>query len=243
MKKNGILTLLFALIPGAGEMYQGYMKRGLSLITMFCLPAALGAMTQIEVLYIGLPIVYMYSFFDTFNLRAQIGMGTAPEDDYLVHFDPHDKRLAQLLADSHKLLGWALIAFGALVGYQNILMNTLGDLLWRWGKTSPVFRALYLVMDQLPEVVVCVALIVCGIWLVKGSVPFGLCRITMKDFIRTAQTPPPADAAEEEVTEYQPQEHKKVNVQAILNSIGHRDAEADGEPEDTKEDDDGAEQN
>ena len=63
MKKNGILTLLFALIPGAGEMYQGYMKRGLSLITMFSLSAALGAMTRIEILYIGLPIVYMYSFF------------------------------------------------------------------------------------------------------------------------------------------------------------------------------------
>ena len=115
------------------------------------------------------------------------------------------------------------------MGYQNILMNTLGDLLWRWGKTSPVFRALYLVMDQLPEVVLCVALIVCGIWLVKGP--------------RTAKKPQPADAAEEEFTEYQPQEHKKVNVQAILNSIGHRDAEADGEPEDTKEDDDGTEQN
>ena len=24
MKKNGILTLLFAFIPGAGQMYQGY---------------------------------------------------------------------------------------------------------------------------------------------------------------------------------------------------------------------------
>ena len=171
MKKNGILTLLFALIPGAGEMYQGYMKRGLSLITMFCLPAALGAMTRIEVLYIGLPIVYMYSFFDTFNLRAQIGMGTAPEDDYLVHFDPHDKRLAQLLADSHKLLGWALIAFGALIAYQNLIMNTLGDLVYRWGHSSPVFRALYLVMDSLPDVVVCVVLIVCGVWLVKGPHP------------------------------------------------------------------------
>ena len=115
------------------------------------------------------------------------------------------------------------------MGYQNILMNTLGDLLWRWGKTSPVFRALYLVMDQLPEVVVCVALIVCGIWLVKGP--------------RTAKKPQPADTADEEFTEYQPQEHKKVNVQAILNSIGQRDAEADGEPEATKEDDDGTEQN
>ena len=28
MKKNGILTLLFACIPGAGQMYQGYMKQG-----------------------------------------------------------------------------------------------------------------------------------------------------------------------------------------------------------------------
>ena len=233
MKKNGILTLLFALIPGAGEMYQGYMKRGLSLITMFSLPAALGAMTQIEVLYIGLPIVYMYSFFDTFNLRAQIGMGTAPEDDYLVHFDPHDKRLAQLLADSHKLLGWALIAFGALVGYQYILMNTLGDLLWRWGKESPIFRALYLVMDQLPEVLVCVVLIVCGIWLVKGP--------------RTAKkSAPKTEPAEEDFTEYQPAP-KKVNVQAILNSINRRSAEDDeaaaGEMEtgDTTEGNDGIE--
>lgn len=229
MKKNGILTLLFALIPGAGEMYQGYMKRGLSLITMFSLSVALGAITQIGVLYIAMPIIYMYSFFDTFNLRAQIGMGTAPEDDYLVHFDPKDKRLAQMLADSHKLLGWALIALGAMVAYQNILMSTLGDLLWRWGQTSPIFRALYLVMDQLPEVVVCVALIVCGIWLVKGP--------------RTAKKPRPADEpADEEFTEYQPKEHKKVSVQAILNSIGHPDAEADEEPDET-EDDDGTEEN
>ena len=62
MKKNGILTLLFALIPGAGEMYQGYMKRGLSLITMFCLSVALGAWMGIQIFYIGAPILYMYSF-------------------------------------------------------------------------------------------------------------------------------------------------------------------------------------
>ena len=36
MMKNGILTFLFAFCPGAGQMYQGYMKRGLSLITMVC---------------------------------------------------------------------------------------------------------------------------------------------------------------------------------------------------------------
>ena len=169
MKKNGILTLLFAFIPGAGQMYQGYMKRGLSLITMFCV--AFGAGTLLEVLYVAMPIVWMYSFFDTFNLRAQIIADTAPEDDYLVHFDPRDRRLARALLDSHKLVGWLLIAFGALIAYQNLIMNTLGDLVYRWGHSSPVFRALYLVMASLPDVVVCVVLIVCGVWLVKGPHP------------------------------------------------------------------------
>ena len=169
MMKNGILTFLFAFCPGAGQMYQGYMKRGLSLITMFCV--AFGASTLLEVLYVAMPIVWMYSFFDTFNLRAQIIADTAPEDDYLVHFDPRDRRLARALLDSHKLVGWLLIAFGALIAYQNLIMNTIGDLVYRWGHSSPVFRALYLVMDSLPDVVVCVVLIVCGVWLVKGPHP------------------------------------------------------------------------
>lgn len=169
MMKNGILTFLFAFCPGAGQMYQGYMKRGLSLITMFCV--AFGAGTLLEVLYVAMPIVWMYSFFDTFNLRAQILADTAPEDDYLIHFDPRDRRLARALLDSHKLVGWALIAFGALIAYQSLIMNILGDLVYRWGHSSPVFRALYLVMASLPDVVVCVVLIVCGVWLVKGPHP------------------------------------------------------------------------
>ena len=36
MLKNGFLTFCCAFIPGAGQMYQGYMKRGLSLILTAC---------------------------------------------------------------------------------------------------------------------------------------------------------------------------------------------------------------
>ena len=142
MKKNGILTLLFAFIPGAGQMYQGYMKRGLSLVLM---AAAISmAAMLIPPIAFALLVVFMYSFFDIFNLRAQISMGTAPEDDYLVHFDPQDKRLARMMMDSHKLVGWCLIATGALIAYEQIIMNTLGDILWRWGQKAPVWRAIYL---------------------------------------------------------------------------------------------------
>ena len=42
MKKNGLLTFIFACIPGAGQMYYGYMQRGLSITMMLilCLMAA-----------------------------------------------------------------------------------------------------------------------------------------------------------------------------------------------------------
>ena len=166
MLKNGLLTLLFAFIPGAGQMYQGYMKRGLSLMLMCCVIGVLAMLFAPIALF--LMLVFMYSFFDTLNLRAQILADTAPEDDYLIHFDPRDRRLARALLDSHKLVGWALIAFGALIAYENIIMNLLNDVLWRWGRDSVVFRAFYLVMDQLPDVVLCVALILCGAWLVRG---------------------------------------------------------------------------
>lgn len=166
MKKNGILTLLFACIPGAGQMYQGYMKRGLSLITLFFLCIMAGML--LEPLVLTALIVWMYSFFDTFNLRAQFIAGTAPADDYLVHFNTKDARLTLFFRDSHKLVGWALIALGAMVAYQNIIMRVLGDVMWRWGQNSPFFRAVYLMLDELPQIVTCVALIVCGLWLVRG---------------------------------------------------------------------------
>ena len=165
MKKNGILTLLFACIPGAGQMYQGYMKRGLSLITMFCLFIIVGSTTGLDALVVGCIVVYMYSFFDTLNLRAQLAAEKAPEDDYLVHFDWHDARMTQFMGESHKLVGWGLIALGAIVFYNNIIMRVLGDVMWRWGQDNPVFRAIYLMLDALPQIVVCVALIVCGMWL------------------------------------------------------------------------------
>lgn len=166
MMKNGVLTFLCAFVPGAGQMYQGYMKRGLSLLLL--LFAAFFAGNLFNVFMVLMLVVWMYSFFDTFNLRAQIAAGTAPADDYLVHFDAKDRQMVRFLTSSHKLVGWGLIAVGVIIFYNNIVMNTIGDLVWRWGQSSAFFRALYLVLENLPDVVFCVALILCGVWLVRG---------------------------------------------------------------------------
>ena len=36
-RKSGFLTFCLAFCPGAGQMYQGYMKRGTSLVVLFML--------------------------------------------------------------------------------------------------------------------------------------------------------------------------------------------------------------
>ena len=78
MLKNGFLPFCCAFVPGAGQMYQGYMKRGLSLILTACLIGMVSSLLNPVLLL--LVVVWMYSFFDTFNLRAQIIADTAPED-------------------------------------------------------------------------------------------------------------------------------------------------------------------
>ena len=93
MKKNGILTLLFACIPGAGQMYQGYMKRGLSLITMFCLFIILGSTTGLDALVVGC-IVVSYLMVTAFchSVRAVLWSTKSRRDGTGVS----DRRLSDL---------------------------------------------------------------------------------------------------------------------------------------------------
>ena len=62
MQKNGFLTLCFSFIPGAGQMYQGYMKRGLTQVLLFVIPLMIGG-AFLPVLMVLSAVVYMYSFF------------------------------------------------------------------------------------------------------------------------------------------------------------------------------------
>ena len=82
MKKNGFLTFIFACIPGAGQMYYGYMQRGLSLITMFIACFIVGAI--INPLAALAIVIWMYSFFDTYDLVRHLAAGDPKEDGLLL---------------------------------------------------------------------------------------------------------------------------------------------------------------
>lgn len=162
MRKSEFFTMFWSFIPGAAQMYQGYMKRGLSLIGMFCFGIFLTACTGI--LAVVLPVIYMYNFFDGLNLHEQIRQGTNPPDDYIIHLGL-ENGLAALLSRRHNLFGWLLIGLGAVMLYENFLSP------WLW-QLSYLFPQLSFITDllrSLPDLLLALALIGLGVWLVRGG--------------------------------------------------------------------------
>jgi TM2 domain-containing membrane protein YozV len=81
-RKNPFLLFLSACIPGCGQMYQGYMKRGVSIMSTFALIIGLSTWLYFGQLALALPVLWLYSFFDTYNLRRALQNGTAAPDAY-----------------------------------------------------------------------------------------------------------------------------------------------------------------
>ena len=114
MKKNLFLTFCFSFIPGAGQMYQGYMKRGLSLMTAFAVVVAFCAIISSPIFAMPLPIIFAYSFFDTYQLRQKIIDNKNQEDEYIWKDSNIDK--------SNKFLGIVLIVIGLYLFLNSVLL-------------------------------------------------------------------------------------------------------------------------
>lgn len=119
MKKNGFLTFIFACIPGAGQMYYGYMQRGLSIamMLMLCVMAA----TVIQPLLFLCLVIWMYSFFDTYDLIRHMAAGEPKEDSLLVLGNYGE--IKKLVPQHNRLIGWGLIGFGVWALYDLLIGN------------------------------------------------------------------------------------------------------------------------
>ena len=156
--KNGFLLFIASCLSGCGQMYQGYMKRGVSLLLAFCLVLFASTYFFLGTLALFLPVIWLYAFFDSYALRSQLSAGTAPEDAFLFGLSDMDsKRLGALLHKRHSLIGWVLVAVGVYMLYD-MLMGQLSGLFFGW-----FGEWLYsLLRYGLPRVVITV-LVICGV--------------------------------------------------------------------------------
>ena len=163
---RAILFFTFSCIPGCGQMHQGYMKRGISQTILCCGVLAVAVFLEIGALAILLVPLWLYSFFDSYNLRRLRMDGTEDEDAYLFGMSDLDsRRLSELFSKRHSLIGWTLVLLGLYALYRIVV----GQLM-RWiSELFPWMDWLYnLLVWDAPRILGTLLIIALGIWFIRG---------------------------------------------------------------------------
>ena len=164
-KKNKFLTFIFSFMPGAAEMYMGFMKNGFSLMALFLGSLIIpGIISSIGVLFLIPVLIWFYAFFHAGNLAAMPLEEFQTFPDTFIWEDFLEERSFKI---SHPTLRkWGaviLIVCGAALLWDNfssMIYSLIPDDLW---------RHLYPIINRVPQVVIAVLIIIIGLRLMAGK--------------------------------------------------------------------------
>ena len=164
-RKNRFFTFIFSFLPGAAEMYMGFMKNGASIMALFFLCAMFvmffGSMDFLSVL--GL-LVWFIGFFHARNYAGMTDEEFATmEDKYVWDEFMVNGNIKFSNTKSKNIFAVILIALGA-----GILWNYFADMIYSL-IPGDYWSDVYPFVSQIPEVVIAVLLVVAGIFMIKGK--------------------------------------------------------------------------
>lgn len=168
MRRNSFLTIMFALIPGAGEMFLGYMKKGMSSMMIFFGILGIGTFFRLEFVLFALPVVWFYSFFTTLNLHGLIIKGMPlPRDEFVISgFNLKGNFEGIFSKKNNFYIGYGLVVIGGL-SLISFISEPIIDVLYRyWPSVGDLLRDL---TYRLPALLVSVAIVLLGVKLIKGK--------------------------------------------------------------------------
>lgn len=182
-KKSRFWTFIFSFVPGAGEMYMGFMKMGLSLMLGFMILVAIVGYTNLGILSVFPVALYIYSFFHANNLSSLDDMMFHNiEDQYLFGFDGIENMKMKLEGRNRKIAALILIVLGVIMLWQ-VAFNVLCDI---FGWDNRFLSAIYYFMrDELPRVVIGIGVIWAGLALIRGK-RIGIDEVDQDDSERSA---------------------------------------------------------
>ncbi|MBR4795743.1 MAG: hypothetical protein IK050_04825 [Lachnospiraceae bacterium] len=164
-KRNSFITFIFSLLPGAAEMYMGFMKMGASLLAIFLLGFLFMFVLQVEdVFVLAEVLVWIVGFFHARNMAKLTQEELELVEDKAIWEDILG--IEGIKVSNSKLAKWIgglLIAAGAFT-----LWNRLD---WYVARAAEVFIGDWAenFVYGIPRIVIAIALIVIGIVLIKGK--------------------------------------------------------------------------
>lgn len=164
-RKSRFWGFCLSFIPGCAEMYMGFMKMGLSLMTLFWGIIGLATLLNIgPLLFLDL-IVWFYSFFHARNMAHMTDEAFERlGDDYLFHFG-EAKEAGRMFKNQtvHRIAAAVLILLGAILCLRSMRSLLFGYLpMWM---SEWIDELIYLI----PQMAVGVCIIALGCWMIMGK--------------------------------------------------------------------------
>lgn len=165
-QKYGFLVFLCSLVPGAGEMYMGFKKQGVSIMMMFWGIIAIAGGLRLDFLLALLPIVWCYSFFNVHNLKSLTPQEFLfVEDDYLFYRgkDLGKTDIKEIIRKYRIPIAVILILCGLLTLW-NCIPYALGGIV-----PAYLWNLLNTIGTVIPRVVIACCIIGIGVLLIFGK--------------------------------------------------------------------------
>ena len=164
-KRGKVMTFLCSLMPGAAEMYMGFMKQGISLMAVFILCFVIPSVLRVSDVFILFAVlVWFYGFFHARNLTSCNDELFRELPDEYVWSSLFEGR--EIKISNPTLRKWGAIV---LIVYG---VSQLWDVAVRWMHyliPDRIWQRMYVVVDELPQMAIAVVVIVIGLKLIAGK--------------------------------------------------------------------------
>ena len=165
-KNSKFFTFMFSFIPGAAEMYMGFMKQGVSLMAIFVVSVGgMGCVNGLEYFFIPAAIlIWFYGFFHARNLAALPQENfDAQEDCFIWEGFLEEKNFKISSPTIRKWVAGILMVLGIVLLWDNfstIIYELIPNRYW---------NVVYPIMNRVPQVVIAVLIITIGFKLMAGK--------------------------------------------------------------------------
>ncbi len=166
-KKSKFLTYILAFMPGAAEMYMGFIKMGASLMTVFCLSFYCMA---VGMDYVGIAsmVIWFISFFHAINLYGTEDSRFAQiEDDWIWNefFDGIGVKVSE--EKKRKIVAIILIVAG-VAALWDVVITAIEKLIPAdiWDTYYNMVRD---IIYDVPQFMIACIIIFIGVRMIKGK--------------------------------------------------------------------------
>ncbi len=166
-KRSKVWTVIFAFLPGAGHMFNGFMRMGVSLMGLFFATWALASFINIGAIMFIIPVIWFYAFFDCINrCFLEDEDFYAQEDRYLFTLDQAMKLDLGILKKYNLLIGVILIILGIYALWQNVIFS----MIWNYSLLPPrIISGIGNFGRMIPQIIAGILIIWAGIAMIRGK--------------------------------------------------------------------------